>query len=268
MKAIVVALLIVFLSAPIHAAPQHPKPHPQKQTSDIARPAISPDQIVINVQQPKPDPQDEAPAQKWRQREWWLFGFGVATLVINGALAFVGWRGILTANKTLKQIKKQNNIAERNLVLQFRSRIIMRNSMNSSYGADKSELLFMLVNSGSNPATLAGGKLKLSRYYQGKTETLYEESIQTLTNEPDGKPRSLSSGQYVSIQKELPKIAANTFWYQNSMSDPETMIIMLSGTITYRDEIGTYRQTGIYRRYKPSTGFFNAEDDNDLEYAD
>jgi len=248
MRVVSLAVLAFSFTTPIHTV----VPKPTETETVVATPAPAPVPVIVKVEQPKPDPKEEAPAQKWRYREWSVFVFGVLTLGVNGALAYVGWRGIQTANRTLKQIEKQNGISEKTLILQFRPRLKIYALNVEVESKISSSLQVFFVNAGDTPAHVESGALHLS--YRN---AINEKASQQLCFEK----QSISPGETVKIgfkanEKMSTGLFGATYLPVNSYGRSNGHCVLLGGMVLYRDDIGTRREVTVIKEYDAEKGLF------------
>lgn len=273
LASIIFALSIASLSASPSAPPKAVSEKKTAQPPGEAHPPAGIPQAKHDAYATiEADPRAEAPPQRWRYREWWLFGFGVLTLGINGALAYVAWQGIRTASESLKQIERQNATSEKALILQFRPKLVLRGMQASVKDADDGTLLFGYVNTGSSPARIVDGHLKLSKTAggaSGATEELFHHDVVWAKEKSAKQWPRYNPGSSAETIVQLSKPAANAIWAADQAPKEAIQgLIVLSGRITYIDEVGTARHTGIFRRYDSRSSRFLVIEDSDLEYAD
>jgi hypothetical protein len=181
----------------------------------------------------------------------------------NVGLCIVGVIGIVTAVCTLRRIERQTAVGEKQIILQFRPKIVVRGGI-----VDKDKMKCFITNTGGTPASITVCKLKIILLGSGQDLSGLMDGgnvIPAGTTFAAGETKILS----LAIDPDIVQIIAEIDQiYKDIPGGESTRIIQCVGSIQYCDDLGIKRLTGIYRRYRPRGGNFQPSDNSDLEYAD
>ena len=204
--------------------------------------------------------------------------------VPNWFLVSVGFWAGLMALRTLKSIDRQadqmegqlremqkvSDIENKTLILQYRPRVIIRNTVTKDFSVSIGDLIkytlaFQLVNTGGSPAYIIRGEMSLLAVSaHGVGDIRFVEGTQDLID-----ARILQPGQRENFEDVLDStIIADAEWSNFHEGKASIHSVYLLGTIWYRDDLSIPRATGIHRKYDPENRRFVAQKDNEEEYSD
>jgi hypothetical protein len=162
-----------------------------------------------------------------------------------------------------RTIERQTEAIERNLILQFRPKIVARGGM-----LDDGKVWLKITNIGGSPARVVTCKIETVLLAEGRDMRGYLKG-------PNDIPAGtiLSAGENKALTKQIdPDLLATISDIDKICREIpgsiSTRQIYCAGKIEYADDLGITRTTGIYRRYKAGNGRFYPSDESDLEYAD
>jgi len=199
--------------------------------------------------------------------DWWDAIVGIATVAIAVFTVFLWWTS-----------RKQWNIANKTLALQFRPKLIVRNfeiplrleGGNAKYYFIRNKLVsgqFYVANIGDGPATITeslcivywqkGLVLPMRRPYEGNDGN----------NPVAGKIEPGGRLTAVFQSKELLPISQIEIGMMGYDYSPSWRVYIM-GWIEYSDDLGIGRRTAFCRRFDPTTNRFMPVDDPDYEKAE
>jgi hypothetical protein len=212
----------------------------------------------------------------------WPEGIGAWILILTGAA--IGWQGWETrkaadaTKDTVEAIKgqsalmkKQADVMERTMILQFRPRIIVRSAIAKHFEVEwgkvgRCNISFHLANAGGSSAFIIGGHMQLLSCVGHNSHDVTID---------DGEPFKftefvLTAGEYLSFQETLTTGALmDTPWIDFFQGGPDTYrYLYLIGSIWYRDDLGIPRQTNLHRKFEFSSKRFVPQKDNEEENSD
>ncbi len=184
-------------------------------------------------------------------------------------------RGVM--QQTLSAIKRQAEIADKTIVLQFRPKVIVRGGYVQKWGEGGldtppgGEVGFILVNTGGTPAKITDS---IAAVNYAKTNLLDGGVFL-------GNP-TLQPGEEWLCQIELTEDAAYAIQLTNDRyaewrDDPSEVSttyrdlgnpLYFVGYVSYTDDLGLSRSTKFLRRYAPESHSFVTVDDAAHEYVD
>jgi hypothetical protein len=186
--------------------------------------------------------------------------------VPNIGLCIVGIIGIFTAVSTLRKIERQTAATEKNLIMQFRPKVIIRGGFVDGVGqVEQAAMEFVITNIGANIAHVEATTFaaRLVDYSYGTCDLFAKSfSLPKMSLEPgEGHPHSFTMDKETT---EALRIVDRSHRYGTE----EKKTIVFAGTIKYRDDLGVLRRTGIFRKYSAVEQRFVPHTDSDYEYAD
>lgn len=290
------AMILAFTQAPSNTPrqggnQQNHAAHDAGKSNAISPPITqSSGQAGVIAEKSDGKPKSE-PAQQ--NSNYWKEAFEPATLP-NWALVIVGGIAGCLAWRTLKGIRKQADLMEtqaghmagqleemrkareienKTLILQYRPKIIVRNTKVLQFSIDlgkpwECEIRFQIVNTGGSPAHIRPGS--------------YIQLVSALSNGAGknelkwGDPCQISSvilepGVGIVVEECLPTGVLFDLQWENFNQGWDTQprrYIYFTGVLYYTDNLDIPRSTGIHRRLEPKSGEFAPNKESDQEYSD
>jgi hypothetical protein len=191
--------------------------------------------------------------------------------------AFFAWRTLRAIGRQADQMEAQlvemekvSEIENKTLILQYRPRVIVRNTVAKEFTAGGSEqaicrLAFQVANIGGSPANITGGEIyMLAVSLHGEDDIRFIESTHGIVEQ-----RTLQPGERENFEDVLESnIPTDAGWSDFHESRASIHSIYLIGTIWYRDDLSILRQTGIHRKYDPKSRRFESDQTSEQEYSD
>jgi hypothetical protein len=170
----------------------------------------------------------------------------------------------------LEEMRKAREIENKTLILQYRPRIIIRNTVTKNFNVTigeniKSTVAFQLVNTGGSPAHITHGEIYLLAVSAPNSNDIrFAQGTHGVVEE-----RSLHPGERENFEDVLDSsIVADEGWTAFHQGRTSIHSLYLLGTIWYKDDLGIPRQAGVHRKYDPSNQRFVPQQGSEDEYSD
>jgi len=170
----------------------------------------------------------------------------------------------------LEEMRKAREIENKTLILQYRPRLIIRNTVTKDYSVTigqniKCTVAFQLVNMGGSPAHVIHGEVYLLAVDASDLKDIRISE----GNHGEMQERSLQPGERQNFEDLLDSsIVADEEWAAFHQGQNSSHSLYLLGTIWYKDDLGIPRQVGVHRKYDPSNLRFIPQNDSEEEYSD
>jgi hypothetical protein len=174
--------------------------------------------------------------------------------------------------ETLLEIKRQADLMNKSLILQFRPKILIRGGfIDGTRLADTGEIIggrlqFIVTNAGGTTATIYKSEFVVKTIGSSPTQTNLFDGATSLGE------FSLATGQgttvAIPISFEVIKNIRNEFDKRNEPLSVDRIPVYFIGDIWYRDDLGISRNTGVFRRFDPNEQTFMPVEKSSSEYAD
>jgi hypothetical protein len=212
--------------------------------------------------------------------EWWLViiaaltGFAIACQARETKLATKAM-GIQAGHMQgqLTEMQESRKIEIKTLLLQYRPKIIVRGARAFDFNIANlgepaiGKVRLTIINAGGSRARITKGiiSMETSRSPSRGMEDLSQGQTGTIV------PFTLEAGQDVPLEMELSIGVTNDLqWANFHAGDPSEppRCLYLFGVLSYLDDLGILRRTGVSRSYNPKTRSFLLGNNSDEEYAD
>jgi hypothetical protein len=256
-------IFLIYLVLPVKGQTKAAQSDKDKSTANNVHQTLPPITVtVVNQQTPTTEEQKSK-----RDSESYFYTLISANNLPNIALFFVGTGGVWVGLRTLKKIERQTSAAEKQLVLQFRPKLIVRGG---EVDFEDGTISFLITNTGGSKAHVSHSFLKFDIFEKGEdgiaivTNSGKDVLVEDLIFDPgESKKRVLGFNPtfVASIREQFDTVRA-------VHGAKFTRILKCAGGISYRDDLGIERMTMIKRHFDPITGKFSVPTNSEGDYAD